>query len=528
MARRKKYKLRLTKLDFISAVDTPAQETANALLFKRGRGRPAEIEHDGIVATAHKSSDELGLVFCWAFTSKIAGAEYYDLQGDTIDEDSIVEVAADFMESSRAVDEMHDGVGKGTTVFAMPWTSEIAKAFLGVDAEPGTTGLMVAIKPPPEIFEKFKSGEYTGVSIGGAGMRAEIDDAADKRNAEKAHGVECDLDEDCTCGVVQWSSDSTATAPVEYSKRGRLTSATDGHTHLVDDEVIGGAGHTSYEHSNGDDGGHAHPFAIDDDGAITIGESQGHTHEVAQAVEARAPEDQLQRDEPAETTNQEQDDMNEIETLKAQLARAEKLAELNDAEKAHLATLDSKEGDSFLALSKSERGAAIAKADEADTVVYTAADGTVYRKSHNAAIVAAIKSADEAHAKLAASEERERTAVLAKRAADELAHLPGDEVAKVAALRAIDGIEDEGARKAAHAMLIAADNAQAQAFKSLGTIAQSEANEGAAMSKLNALAKSYAEANKVTHAIAFAEVCKTAEGRALYTEHRNSTEQARS
>ena len=49
-------------------------------------------------------------------------------------------------------------------------TSDIAKA---LDIEIEKTGFVVGMKPSdPEILEKFRSGEFTGFSIGGA-RRAE-------------------------------------------------------------------------------------------------------------------------------------------------------------------------------------------------------------------------------------------------------------------------------------------------------------------------------------------------------------------
>jgi hypothetical protein len=71
-----------------------------------------------------------------------------------------IEAATDFMLNSRAGNDMHQGEAKGTYVFAMAWTTDIAKAF-GYDS-PSVTGLMVAFKPPPELLAKFVSGEYCG------------------------------------------------------------------------------------------------------------------------------------------------------------------------------------------------------------------------------------------------------------------------------------------------------------------------------------------------------------------------------
>ncbi len=71
----------------------------------------------------------------------------------------------DFMLDVRVAKEMHMGDEKGTILFAWPMTEDIAKA---MDIKSKFTGLMIAMKPnSPDILDKFKSGEYTGFSIGG-------------------------------------------------------------------------------------------------------------------------------------------------------------------------------------------------------------------------------------------------------------------------------------------------------------------------------------------------------------------------
>ncbi len=112
-----------------------------------------------------KVDEELGLVFGWAIVSTVGGVDYFDVQGDHIPEGAMLKAAADFMLDGRVAKEMHTGDQKGTVVFAWPLTSDIAKA---MDIESKFTGLMIAMKPSsPEILEKFKSGEYSGFSIGG-------------------------------------------------------------------------------------------------------------------------------------------------------------------------------------------------------------------------------------------------------------------------------------------------------------------------------------------------------------------------
>jgi hypothetical protein len=120
-----------------------------------------------------KVDESLGLVFGYAIICKVNGQDYYDLNIDPngnrtpehIPENTMLKAAADFMQNSRAGNEMHSGSEQGTYVFAMPWTTDIAKAF-GVSA-PKVTGLMVCYKPPKSVLAKFLDGTYTGFSIEG-------------------------------------------------------------------------------------------------------------------------------------------------------------------------------------------------------------------------------------------------------------------------------------------------------------------------------------------------------------------------
>lgn len=167
------YRLKLKSLAYVSSVDTPAQETAIARLLKRKGGT-------GVSATARvaKLSDELGLVFGWALTTKANGVDYFDLQGDAILEDDLIKIAAEWMSDGGAADTMHDREQDGRAVFCMPMTTEVAKAVYGesIGGELGTYGLLVAIKPSAEDFAKFKTGELTGFSIDGTGVREAISD----------------------------------------------------------------------------------------------------------------------------------------------------------------------------------------------------------------------------------------------------------------------------------------------------------------------------------------------------------------
>jgi len=121
---------------------------------------------------AESVSEELGMVFGWAIVCKEDGEAYFDSQDDHITEKAMLGAAVDFMENSRVLKEMHAGEEQGSVVFAWPLTEDIAKA-MGIETK--KTGLMIAVKPGnPEILEKFKTGEYSGFSIGGTRLTDEV------------------------------------------------------------------------------------------------------------------------------------------------------------------------------------------------------------------------------------------------------------------------------------------------------------------------------------------------------------------
>jgi len=121
-----------------------------------------------------KVDSDLGLVLGFAIVCKVDGEEYFDVQGDHIPEDAMLKASTDFMIHSRVGKEMHTGEQTGNVVFAFPLTEDIANAFGIVTKK---TGLMIAMRPDSDAtLEKFKSGEYTGFSIGGVRLKDEVVD----------------------------------------------------------------------------------------------------------------------------------------------------------------------------------------------------------------------------------------------------------------------------------------------------------------------------------------------------------------
>lgn len=128
-------------------------------------------------AEVAKVNSDLGLVFGYAIVSKIADEPYFDLHGDYIPEDVMLEAAHDFMKGERTALEMHGGESVGRIVFAYPMTADIAKS-LGITVE--KTGLIIGMEPNEEVLAKFDSGEYTGFSIGGTASFQDVPEEDDQ------------------------------------------------------------------------------------------------------------------------------------------------------------------------------------------------------------------------------------------------------------------------------------------------------------------------------------------------------------
>lgn len=307
-------------------------------------------------------------------------------------------------------------------------------------------------------------------------------------------------------------------APVECSKRGMLTSATDGHSHLLDDEAPGGAGHTSWE---GEPNGHAHPFAIDAEGNVTIGESNGHTHDVAAVSKQHPSGDQPPLSTREENTMSQKTEKNEaarIEELEAENKTLKALSEMTDAEKVHYRKLDDASKAKFIAKSADERKAVIKAADDEDPIVHTCSDGTVFRKSDDPRLVAMAKRADEAETRAAKRDAELRAERLQKRAAEELGKLPQKDGGAAYVLKAIeDGDGTDAEKAAAMEMLKAANEAAAGNYNPVGTSNGGD-DDSDPLAKLDRMANKRAEEKGITFAKAYEQVLLTEEGRALYTD----------
>jgi hypothetical protein len=335
-----------------------------------------------------------------------------------------------------------------------------------------------------------------------------------------------------------------------------LTTESDGHQHAVrmnrwELDEMGGS--TSYQGGSVGEA-HSHDYIINEDGSITIGDANGHSHEVEMSIMQRLQAvfteksihgDSAKEDEDKKTrrskarkgssTSMEKSDMDEKEvqaliakaleetnaTHAAELAKAQAIGELTDVQKSYYNDLPEGEQAGFLALTSDARQAAvdsaIAKRDAADPVVYTAGDGTEFRKSDDPRMVKMAKERDEDRAELAKMREESETVSLTKRA-QELSSLPGTVETKVQMLKAIDAISNAKEREDALTTLKAQNTEMARAFETHGVRPGDTPVVKSAEQELDGLVKKYASDNQVEEAIAYGKVLETPEGIRLYEQ----------
>jgi hypothetical protein len=253
----------------------------------------------------------------------------------------------------------------------------------------------------------------------------------------------------------------------DLSKSSALTNAVDGHSHLIrDTDYDGGivnAGETSYSTGAGSDGGHSHPWIRLEDGSLVIGESGGHTHQIAAIAAKRA--NQGEPDMPKSIENQLEEALAEIEKMKgaAETAVAKAADDLSKARhdriKAGMSPAERKRFDglsdddkkTFLAGSKKKRGEEMAKWSDSDPVIYKAENGIEYRESQRE-ISEIVKSADADRKDTRLAKAEAADAKIEKRIGVDFPAFP-NAAAAGALLKAAEGIEDETLRKDAVTLL---------------------------------------------------------------------------
>lgn len=316
-------------------------------------------------------------------------------------------------------------------------------------------------------------------------------------------------------------------SPGSFEKVYELTGVTDEHQHLIDiTEFTRGTkgGTTSYV----DD--HAHPFVVNADGTITVGISEGHTHEVSMTAEEifvkhqKGDNSQNNYSSTADGINGEiqpgGNDMSKqtdntaetqkaVDDLKVELKKAQAFGELTDSQKSHYASLSDTDKEAFLAKSADERQVEIDNLNAADKVVYKSLNGMEYRQSHDPVLVETVKQNDLLKKQLEEAQKKQEEMELQKTAAEHLSHLPGDDKAKIALLKAAQGIEG------GLDILKANNQAMNTAFKTHGV---RTGEVGTAVQELEDMAKAHQASSGLTYEKAYAAVLKTKEGRELYNQ----------
>lgn len=195
-----------------------------------------------------------------------------------------------------------------------------------------------------------------------------------------------------------------------------------------------------------------------------------HIRNRAQALNIDDPFPTVEDDMPDDITKQLQADN---EALKAQVATLTALGTLTDVQKAHYNSLSEQDQATFLAKSSSDRDAELAdiakRAADSDPVVFTAADGTEFRKSHDPLLVKMARERDEDRKELAKLRASSVDDTFAKRADAEIPSLPGTARVRGAILKALGTIDDEDLRKEATQSVVAGSKAVEAALNSVGT-----------------------------------------------------------
>ena len=277
-------------------------------------------------------------------------------------------------------------------------------------------------------------------------------------------------------------------------KRMALTTAVAGHAHKII-QVAGGpeglaelrSGQTSLA------AGHVHDWVMDDAGNIIIADAEGHSHGLSVLVKADEHSDEdapagLDRVSPeaglaaeeignsGEDTMSEQNDaaventpavtQEQLDEAMKRAERAERLAELNDVQKAHYNGLSEEAQNEFLALDADGRDGEVAKAADSDPVVFESEDGEIYRKSDDPRLVKQAKQLEDERKRRRQMEEKAEKADLAKRASD--LTIPGELGVKANLLKAVDTLP-EADRGPVLEMLKANADRLEKATETLGT-----------------------------------------------------------
>jgi cation transport regulator ChaB len=130
----------------------------------------------GLFVQVEKIDEEKQIVFGWGSVTSVNGQTYIDKQEDIIEDLELEKAVYEFMQAPMH-DEMHQRVVPSSVfVESVVITDEkLQKMFPGQPLPIGKRGWWVGIHiADQELFQKHKSGEYTGFSITGRAIREEV------------------------------------------------------------------------------------------------------------------------------------------------------------------------------------------------------------------------------------------------------------------------------------------------------------------------------------------------------------------
>ena len=308
-----------------------------------------------------------------------------------------------------------------------------------------------------------------------------------------------------------YGKEGTIEASGDITKQVAMTDVVDGHQHTV---VLSGVdeynyGSTSWASEDGDDWyGHSHSWIRQEDGSIKIGLSDGHTHEIETFGKQ---EDETMAD-AATKTNETQGNDEVVKGLQAKIDRLEKVNALSPEHRAYFDKLEGDNAEKWLAKSATERDDALREAAEANRIVYKALDGTEYRKQDDPRLVMLAKANDD-QAKAIEQMRKDRAEAEITKMAEEMTTYPADLETRREVIKSMMAIEDKDAREKALKGMRAHNDNLAVSMKKLGVSGGPvEKDADDPDSKIEDLAKKYAEENKVPIEKARVDVLHTGEG----------------
>jgi len=214
--------------------------------------------------------------------------------------------------------------------------------------------------------------------------------------------------------------------------------------------------------------------------------------------------------------------------LEASLKAAEKLAKMSDDEKSYRDGLDDAEKAKFDEADEGDRKKMMDAKKSANPVIYKSLAGDEYRQDDDPRLVEMAKRDDNREKEMQKMRDDAAEAAFEKRGAKAYAKFKGEVSAKTALAKAVAGIKDDDVRKSVEEMLESAHNAAAVTLKEIGSTSDDFSTDDdldgddsvakAAGSKLDALAKQKAAADKISFSKAMTEVLDTEEGAALYAQ----------